>query len=380
MQYDIFISYRRSDQPVARALVAELEKRGVKVWWDQIIEGGEDWRDAIVQGLQSSTCLVILFSEECNDSKQLKKELAIADTLNKLVIPVLIEDTQPRGHYLYELAALNWIQVFPNPHSRAGDLAERLARELGLEQQPAPVPAPAPEMAAPVAESLEVAPSGEFAATAPAPVMEPGIAAPTIQAPGPAPTPAPIMQPVPAPQPAEAVPAARREATAEIADAVRAKAERKRLRESRRKTMRDFMPLHWVDLIPLGLLGTLFYYILTEEWYVYLMLEYAGVALMAAAFALAVFGSVVFPVRYYMRRRRVWRTALMQALNSLVMVALFVVGLIVWWEGDTSTAIDESLYFIPPIFFTLLIVTVVIYGILNGQRAVRSFRKNVEVL
>ena len=161
---------------------------------------------------------------------------------------------------------------------------------------------------------------------------------------------------------------------------MRARAERKRLRESRRKTMRDFMPLHWIDLIPLGLLGTLFYYVLTEEWYVSMMLEYTGVVLMAAAFALAVFGSVVFPVRYYMRRRRVWRTALMQALNSLVMVALFIAGLVVWWEGDTVTALDESLYFIPPIYFTLLIVTVVIYGILNGQRAVRSFRRNVEVL
>ena len=364
MQYDIFISYRRSDQPVARALVEELQKRNVKVWWDQMIEGGEDWRDAIVQGLQSATCLVILFSEECNDSKQLKKELAIADTLNKLVIPVLIEDTQPRGHYLYELAALNWIQVFPNPHSRAGDLAERLARELGLEQA-APAPAPEPEIAAPVAASLEDAPAEAFAA---ATVMEPGIAAP-----------APMAQPAPAPRPPEPAPAARRE-SAEAADAVRARAERKRLRESRRKTMRDFMPLHWIDLIPLGLLGTLFYYVLTEEWYVSMMLEYTGVVLMAAAFARAVFGSVVFPVRYYMRRRRVWRTALMQALNSLVMVALFIAGLVVWWEGDTVTALDESLYFIPPIYFTLLIVTVVIYGILNGQRAVRSFRRNVEVL
>ncbi|MEL6957193.1 MAG: toll/interleukin-1 receptor domain-containing protein, partial [Pseudomonadota bacterium] len=126
MDYDIFISYRRTDQPVARELVQQLESRGVRVWWDQKIEGGEDWRDAIVAGLESAHALVILFSSECNESKQLKKEMAIADTLDKLVIPVLIEDTKPKGHFLYELAARNWIQVFPNPESRDSDLAERL--------------------------------------------------------------------------------------------------------------------------------------------------------------------------------------------------------------------------------------------------------------
>jgi len=54
MAYDIFISCRRTDQPVARALVEQLEARGVKVWWDQKIEGGEDWRDAIVAGLEAA--------------------------------------------------------------------------------------------------------------------------------------------------------------------------------------------------------------------------------------------------------------------------------------------------------------------------------------
>ena len=70
----------------------------------------------------------------------------------------------------------------------------------------------------------------------------------------------------------------------------------------------------------------------------------------------------------------------MQALNSLIPIAMFVAGLLIWWEGDTASAFDESVIFIPPIFITLTVIAIVIYGILNGQRAVRSFRKNVEVL
>lgn len=375
MQYDVFISYRRSDQTVARSLVQELEQRGVRVWWDQKIEGGQDWRDAIVEGLQSSTCLVILFSEECNGSKQLKKELAIADTLNKLVVPVLIEDTQPRGHYLYELAALNWIQVFPNPASRAADLADRLVRELGLEPPaPADVPAPAeiPVMAAPE-------PSSEIAAPEPAPAIVPDMApAPDISPAAPPPAAAPADTPMsraaePAAGKADAVSHA-------DADAVYANIERKRLRDARRKTMRDFLPLHRIDLIPLGVMGIAFSLLISGEWYVYATVELIGVLIMGTAMTLAVYGAVVFPVRYYLRRRRVWLTALMQALHSLLFLALFIGGLFIWWEGNTSATIDESFYYIPPIFFILLIVTVVIYAILSGQRAVRSFRKNVEVL
>ena len=110
------------------------------------------------------------------------------------------------------------------------------------------------------------------------------------------------------------------------------------------------------------------------------MSETIGVALILGAMALGAFGAVIYPIRYYMRRRRVWRTAYMQALNSLIPIAMFVAGLFIWWEGDTASAFDESFIFIPPIFITLTIIAIVIYGILNGQRAVRSFRKNVEVL
>ncbi len=130
MQYDFFLSYRRSDQPLARRLAAELEARGAKVFWDDQIEGGEDWREAIASGIEASTALVILFSEGCNTSKQLRKELALADMLNKLIIPVLIEKTTPKGHFLYELAALNWLQVYPQPEQKMPELSERLIAEL----------------------------------------------------------------------------------------------------------------------------------------------------------------------------------------------------------------------------------------------------------
>ena len=115
MKYDIFISYRRADRELVASVVRRLEARGVGVWYDAEIEGGADWRETIVEALTDSDMLAIFFSEDCNNSRQLKKELAVADSLGKPVVPILIENTQPRGAYLYELADRNWIQVLPDP-------------------------------------------------------------------------------------------------------------------------------------------------------------------------------------------------------------------------------------------------------------------------
>ena len=126
MSHDVFLSYRRADTEVAKALVENLESRGAKVWWDQKIGKGQDWRDSIAENLEDSSAVVILFSEKCNSSKQLKKELAVADHIGKMVIPVLIEKTEPKGHFLYELAARNWIELFPDALSKVDKLSDDL--------------------------------------------------------------------------------------------------------------------------------------------------------------------------------------------------------------------------------------------------------------
>jgi hypothetical protein len=89
---DVFVSYRRTDKEFVERFVYALENQGPEVWWDADIGGGDDWRDSIVENLADSDCLVIVFSESCNASKQLVKELAVADHLNKVVIPIKIDD------------------------------------------------------------------------------------------------------------------------------------------------------------------------------------------------------------------------------------------------------------------------------------------------
>jgi len=140
MGSDLFLSYSRADRPFAEQFVKAAAARGVNVWYDEDIEGGQDWREKIVAALGSAKALVILFSEHSNNSHQLIKELAVADNMQKLVIPVLISNCAPQGPYLYELASRNWIPIHPNPESKLGWLIDKLITELelrGADQLPA---------------------------------------------------------------------------------------------------------------------------------------------------------------------------------------------------------------------------------------------------
>ena len=130
MGSDLFLSYSRADRPLAEQFVRTAAARGVNVWYDEDIEGGRDWRERIVAALGSAKALVILFSEHSNDSRQLIKELAVADNMRKQVIPVLISNCEPQGPYLYELASRNWIPIHPNPESKLAWLIDKLITEL----------------------------------------------------------------------------------------------------------------------------------------------------------------------------------------------------------------------------------------------------------
>lgn len=127
MPGDVFISYRRSDQAKAQQLHALLKQRGVDAWYDTQVGVGEDWRRATAKALDAAPIFVLLFSKSASESAEIGKELAAATFSKKLVIPVRLEDIQPSGEFLYELASRNWFDAFENTEARFEILADKLA-------------------------------------------------------------------------------------------------------------------------------------------------------------------------------------------------------------------------------------------------------------
>jgi adenylate cyclase len=125
---EIFISYRRADEAWARLLHSQLRAEGVEAWYDAQVGAGQDWRVATAKALQTSRIFVLLFSKAASESEDIAKELAAAIFSKKLVVPVRIENIQPTGAFLYELASRNWVNAFENTEAKLAELAQSLAK------------------------------------------------------------------------------------------------------------------------------------------------------------------------------------------------------------------------------------------------------------
>ncbi|HUE62984.1 MAG TPA: TIR domain-containing protein [Rhizomicrobium sp.] len=128
MAGEIFISYRRADEAWARLLHRQLKAEGVQAWYDALIGPGQEWRLATAKALENSKIFVLLFSENAAQSSDIAKELAAATHEKKLVVPVRLQNIEPKGSFLYELASRNWVNAYEDTEVKLSDLAKGLAQ------------------------------------------------------------------------------------------------------------------------------------------------------------------------------------------------------------------------------------------------------------
>ena len=70
MAHDVFISYSSKDKPTADAVCAMLESRGVRCWVaPRDILPGVEYAEALVDALQQSRLMVLVFSSGSNQSR-----------------------------------------------------------------------------------------------------------------------------------------------------------------------------------------------------------------------------------------------------------------------------------------------------------------------
>jgi len=113
---DIFISYKREEQPTAKRLALALERSGWSVWWDPHLRVGEHFDDAIEEALRDAKCVIVLWSEKSVESRYVRDEATYALNREKL-IPVAIEDVAPpfrfAGLQTAQLHGWDGSDVFP---------------------------------------------------------------------------------------------------------------------------------------------------------------------------------------------------------------------------------------------------------------------------
>jgi TolB-like protein len=126
---DIFLSYSREDQSVARHFAEAFEQEGLSVWWDQTLRSGEAYDEVTENALRSARAVVVLWSKSSTASRWVRAEATIADR-QKTLLPAMIEDcNRPVMFELTQTADLvGWKQQREDPRWRAfvGDIRRHI--------------------------------------------------------------------------------------------------------------------------------------------------------------------------------------------------------------------------------------------------------------
>jgi hypothetical protein len=109
----LFVSHVSEDRSAASEIVAELERRGVGCWIaPRDVRPGRPFDDEIADAIDASRAMLLIFSERCNDSEYIRREVTVAGESHKVIIPFRIEDAQPRRGLRVRLLDLHWIDGF----------------------------------------------------------------------------------------------------------------------------------------------------------------------------------------------------------------------------------------------------------------------------
>lgn len=113
--YDAFVSYSRKDAAVVCSVVDRLKAEGYRCWMDVSgIESGDAFKKEIVRAIKASSVVVFFSSENSNASEWTVKEINIAVQLNKVIIPVRLDDVPYDDSIQFDLSGIDYIGLEEN--------------------------------------------------------------------------------------------------------------------------------------------------------------------------------------------------------------------------------------------------------------------------
>jgi len=124
MKYDVFISYSRKDSEIVKRFADELGKAGYRCWLDvDGVETGDEFKSKIVTAIKESELFLFFSSQASNRSPWTVKEVNVAVSLKKTIIPIKLDATVYNDSLLFDLAGLDFIRC-----EGSNDMDEAIAK------------------------------------------------------------------------------------------------------------------------------------------------------------------------------------------------------------------------------------------------------------
>ena len=113
---DIFVSYASPDRDVAFRIVGFLEEQGISCWVaPRDVPPGVEYGQAIINGIEQSRALVLILSDQSNESQFVRKEVERAVSKTKAVLPVRIREVTPSGSLEFFISSAQWVDAWKSP-------------------------------------------------------------------------------------------------------------------------------------------------------------------------------------------------------------------------------------------------------------------------
>ena len=88
----IFISYAHADEQAVGSVLENLERNGVRFWFDDGIEVGSEWPEYIAERLASANMMIAFVSNAYAVSSNCRKEMHYAVSKGIKTINIFLED------------------------------------------------------------------------------------------------------------------------------------------------------------------------------------------------------------------------------------------------------------------------------------------------
>ena len=144
MAHDVFVSYSVKDKVVADAIVARLEADEIRCWVaPRDVVPGADSGESIINAIESSRIMVLVFTSSANASPQIKREVERAVDKGVYMIPIRIENIEPTKSLEELISSSQWMDAFPPPMEPHLDFMAKTVKAI-LAGRPPPLPPPPP--------------------------------------------------------------------------------------------------------------------------------------------------------------------------------------------------------------------------------------------
>lgn len=133
MDEQIFISYSAKDKSIAEAICEMFEGSGWRCWIAprDILPSG-DWSEAIIDAINQSRLMVLVYSHSASRSIQIKREVERAASKGVTIIPFRVEDVPVPKSLEYYLSTAYWLDaVSPDLQQHFEYLSEMVGQLMG---------------------------------------------------------------------------------------------------------------------------------------------------------------------------------------------------------------------------------------------------------